>query len=126
MDSKKTFRLTRDEETQLLGEMNKLGESNFSNFIRRKLFQMNQSTELSQTTVINQVLTFYDQKIQRQVAVSQLETIFLTLYRIQVLSEESNQVAHEHMKRVMACFRELLDEVSKEFDLSEAFKERWL
>lgn len=131
MDIKKTFRLTSDEEHQLIQEMRNLGETNFSHFVRRKLLMHNrqpipQTADQTLLHLAEQTAVATQKKYQEREIVKQLERIFLTLYRIQVLSESSNQVAHEHMKKVMTCFRDLLSEVAQELTLSEEFKEKWL
>lgn len=131
MDIKKTFRLNSDEENQLMQEMKELGETNFSHFVRRKLLMHNRQslTQTADRTLLylaEQTAVATQKKYQEREMVKQLERIFLTLYQIQVLSESSNQVAHEHMKKVMTCFSELLSEVDQGMTLSEEFKEKWL
>lgn len=116
MDIKKTFRLNLEEEQQLLHEMTLQGETNFSNFIRKKLLHQPPATDLSLLAE-----NFY--KIHQA---SQLENINERLYRIQVLAEATNQVDAYKMEQVMACFRDLLHEAERTLPLSGDFKEKWL
>lgn len=127
MDIKKTFRLTEDEAQQLEEEMKLTGERNFSNFIRKRVLTSN---DAAIDNPIESLLPKLAGEVAKQYRdmeiVHKLERIYLTLYQIQILSEASNHVAHEHMKRVMDCFRELLYIADQELILSEEFKEKWL
>lgn len=116
MDIKKTFRLNIEEEQQLLQEMALQGETNFSNFIRKKLLHQTSATDLSLLAE-----SFYHIN-----QANQLEKINERLYRIQVLAQEAKQVDAYKMDQVMACFRDLLVEAERVLPLSDEFKEKWL
>lgn len=127
----KTFKLTEEEYQRLLEMMERDYETNFSNFVRKQLLSKNK-TQVTQVngenllTVIEQTAEFVIRQHQKNLKLDNLEKIFLSLNHIEQLAESSNQVAHKHMKKVMACFRELLSEVDRELNLSEEFKEKWL
>lgn len=109
----KTFKLTEEEYQRLLEMMERDYETNFSNFVRKQLLSKNK-TQVTQVngenllTVIEQTAEFVIRQHQKNLKSDNLEKIFLSLNHIEQLAESSNQVAHEHMKKVMACFRELL------------------
>ncbi|HEL1756990.1 TPA: hypothetical protein TZM59_000908 [Streptococcus suis] len=131
MDVKKTFRLTEDELRQLEEEMRQAGERNFSDFIRKRVLSPKHAAFVNPIErVLPELPTLLADIVRQQYhdmeTVHKLERIYLTLYQIQVLSESSNQVAHDHMRRVMECFRELLDIADQELTLSDEFKEKWL
>lgn len=117
MDIRKSIRITKDEEKQLLEEMALSGVTNFSKFIRKKLFQNEQSI-----SSINEIARhFYN--LNRA---NQLEKIHDRLYQIKVISEEAKQVDAYKMDQVMDCFRDLLEEAERTIPLSDEFKEKWL
>ncbi|HFI0830425.1 TPA: hypothetical protein ACGO1G_000133 [Streptococcus suis] len=131
MDIKKTFRLTEDELQQLEEEMRQTGERNFSDFIRKRVLSTKHAAIVNPVErVLPELPTLLADVVRQQYhdmeMVHKLERIYLTLYQIQVLAESSNQVAHDHMKRVMECFRELLDIADQELTLSDEFREKWL
>ncbi|HEM2651879.1 TPA: hypothetical protein U0500_001556 [Streptococcus suis] len=131
MDVKKTFRLTEDELRQLEEEMRQAGERNFSDFIRKRVLSPKHAAFVNPIErVLPELPTLLADIVRQQYhdmeTVHKLERIYLTLYQIQVLSESSNQVAHDHMRRVMECFRKLLDIADQELTLSDEFKEKWL
>lgn len=119
----KTIRIRKDEEEKILRDMRLNGETNFSEYIRNKIFPMINAADIDEIVEksCQETIRLVDEKIRS----SQLEKIFLELHKISVLSEASGQFEEMNMRIVMTCLQDLLIEVRKTLPLSDEFVQKW-
>ena len=111
-DIRKQFRLTDEEEKQILALMREQGETNFSDFLRKSLL----SSDLQKQIEIWFTL-WQSQK---------LEQISRDVYEILILSRAEHQVTQEHVSILLACVQELIQEIGNSIPLSQDFRKKYM
>ena len=109
-DIRKQFRLTDEEEKQILALMREQGETNFSDFLRKSLL----SSDLQKQIEIWFTL-WQSQK---------LEQISRDVYEILILSRAEHQVTQEHVSILLTCVQELIQEIGNSIPLSQDFRKK--
>lgn len=96
-DIRKQFRLTDEEEKQILALMREQGDTNFSDFLRKSLL----SSDLQKQIEIWFTL-WQSQK---------LEQISRDVHEILISIQSERQVTQEHVSILLTCVQELIKEV---------------
>ena len=111
-DIRKQFRLTDEEEKQILALMREQGETNFSDFLRKSLL----SSDLQKQIEIWFTL-WQSQK---------LEQISRDVYEILILSRAEHQVTQEHVSILLTCVQELIQEIGNSIPLGQDFRKKYM
>ena len=111
-DIRKQFRLTDEEEKQILALMREQGETNFSDFLRKSLL----SSDLQKQIEIWFTL-WQSQK---------LEQISRDVYEILILSRAEHQVTQEHVSILLTCVQELIQEIGNSIPLNQDFRKKYM
>ena len=111
-DIRKQFRLTDEEEKQILALMREQGDTNFSDFLRKSLLLSDGQKQMTKW--------FNLWKKQK------LEQISRDVYEVLIIAKTNHQVTHEHVSILLTCIQELIKEVEKTAPLSENFRNKYM
>ena len=111
-DIRKQFRLTDEEEKQILALMREQGDTNFSDFLRKSLL----SSDLQKQIEIWFTL-WQSQK---------LEQISRDVHEILISIQSERQVTQEHVSILLTCVQELIKEVGNSIPLSQDFQDKYM
>ena len=111
-DIRKQFRLTDEEEKQILALMREQGDTNFSDFLRKSLL----SSDLQKQIEIWFTL-WQSQK---------LEQISRDVHEILISIQSERQVTQEHVSILLTCVQELTKEVGNSIPLSQDFQDKYM
>ena len=111
-DIRKQFRLTDEEEKQILALMREQGETNFSDFLRKSLL----SSDLQKQIEIWFTL-WQSQK---------LEQISRDVHEILISIQSERQVTQEHVSILLTCVQELIQEIGNSIPLSQDFQDKYM
>lgn len=112
----KRFRVSKSEEEKIVAEMKQSGETNFSDFVRKKLLAKNSIGDSSRL-----VQTFL-----RGLEVNRIEKIYQEVLKLSQLSIHLKQSNPETIQLLLTFMQDLVEEVDKNFSLSSEFKQKYL
>ncbi|HEO6695451.1 TPA: hypothetical protein VBA85_002071 [Streptococcus agalactiae] len=108
---RKQFRLTKEEEKIIQGQMARKNIPSFSEFVRKKVLE----EERIDTQTLSYLLLFQT-----------ISNLAKDIHRVQVLVEQKDIEVGESLSLILKCVQELLSEIESFLPLSADFKNKYL
>ncbi|MBM7642061.1 hypothetical protein [Streptococcus loxodontisalivarius] len=108
---RKQFRLTKEEEKIIQGQMARKNVLSFSEFVRKKVLE----EERIDTQTLSYLLLFQT-----------ISNLAKDIHRVQVLVEQKDIEVGESLSLILKCVQELLSEIESFLPLSADFKNKYL
>lgn len=110
---RKQFRITELEEKRIKEMMKEQKIATFSEFLRQNLLK----DSMEQERILTIWFSLWELK--------KLEQISRDIYEILIISRVHKQVTQEHVAILLACVKELIEEVNQYYSLSPDFHDKY-
>lgn len=123
-EKRKIFRLSYEEEKQIKRVMESEGETNFSDFVRRKILVdgIGKNSYFNEQAFIETIV----HRLSLQTQIQSVEKIYERVLEVSVLSQKKQTVSPQDFDILLNCVRKLLEEIDRVIPLSQDFKNRYM